>query len=152
MWISFPSVLAVVVAAQVQRKRWSFWRPGKNTVFLSTLESIVYFDLMDPHQVLFISVSCCQHTLFYFLDHLQPPSTFLTVHLLSKTQDFFLSQDLLFYLHFHLGPFQKGAFLCYDAFLRLVLTYASPTLIAFFCVTNATQLEHLHQAKSFAIV
>ena len=48
-------------------------------------------------------------------------------------------------------PFKESLSLLYKAFLRPLLTYASPGWYPFLSVTNLTKLEHLHRAASRAI-
>ena len=49
------------------------------------------------------------------------------------------------------GPSMECLYLLYKAFLRHLLTYASPGWFPFLSVTNITKLERLHQAASRAI-
>ena len=49
------------------------------------------------------------------------------------------------------GPSKESLSILYKAFLRPLLTYASPGWFPFLSATNITKLEHLHQAASRAI-
>ena len=49
------------------------------------------------------------------------------------------------------GPSKESLFFLYKAFLRPLLTYASPGWFPFLSVTNFTKLERLHRAASRAI-
>ena len=49
------------------------------------------------------------------------------------------------------GPPKESLSVLYQAFLRFLLTYASPGWFPFLSVTNFTKLEHLHRAASRAI-
>ena len=49
------------------------------------------------------------------------------------------------------GPSKEWLSLLYNAFLRSLLTYASPGWFPFLSVTNITKLERLHRAASRAI-
>ena len=49
------------------------------------------------------------------------------------------------------GPSKGSPSLLYKAFLRPLLTYASPGWFPFLSVTNVTKLERLHRAASHAI-
>ena len=49
------------------------------------------------------------------------------------------------------GPSKESLSLLYKAFLRPLLTYASPGWFPFLSATNSTKLERLHQAASRAI-
>ena len=49
------------------------------------------------------------------------------------------------------GSSKESLFVLYQAFLRLLLTYASPEWFPFLSVTSFTKLERLHRAASRAI-
>ena len=49
------------------------------------------------------------------------------------------------------GPSKESLALLHKAFLRLLLTYASPGWFPFLTVTNIKKLKHLHQAASRGI-
>ena len=49
------------------------------------------------------------------------------------------------------GPSKESLSFLYKAFLRPVLTYASPGWLPFLSITNITKLERLHRAASRAI-
>ena len=50
------------------------------------------------------------------------------------------------------GPFKESLCLLYKAFLRPLLTYASPRWFPYLTATNFTKLERLHRAASRAII
>ena len=62
-----------------------------------------------------------------------------------------MSQGLTLYLCFLIGPSKESLFLLYKAFLRPLLTYASPEWFPFLSVTDITKLERLDRAASRAI-
>ena len=57
----------------------------------------------------------------------------------------------MLYLCFLMGPSKESLSLLYKAFLRPLLTYASPGWFPFLSVTNITKLKCLHRAASCAI-
>ena len=113
---------------------------------------------MDPHQ------ANLQPNLLLFGSRLRLNSTptFLGVtfdrtlsfskHVSSLKAKFFsTSQGFTLYLCFLMGPSKESLSLLYKAFLRPLLTYASPGWFPFLSVANFTKLEHLHRAASRAI-
>ena len=64
---------------------------------------------------------------------------------------FSTSQGLTLYLCFLMGPSKESLSALYKAFLRPLLTYASPGWFPFLSATNITKLKRLHRAASCAI-
>ena len=62
-----------------------------------------------------------------------------------------MSQGLTLYLCFLMGPSKESLSVLHKAFLRPLLTYASPGWFPFLSITNITKLERLHRAASCTI-
>ena len=113
---------------------------------------------MDPHQASLQPILLLLGSRLRF----NPTPTFLEVifdrTLLFETCTFAegqivpMSQGLVLYLCFLMGPSKESLSLLYQAFLRPVLTYASPGWFPFLSVANITKLERLHGAASCAII
>ena len=69
-----------------------------------------------------------------------------------KTKFFHVSRPYAVSLLPHGGPSKESLSLLHKAFLRSLLTYASPRWFPSFSATNITKLERLHRAVSRAII
>ena len=153
IWSSSPDLLkasSVVQSSLNVQQTWSnLWRLPLNpkkceSSFFST----------DPHQVTF------QPRLYLLGIPLpfNPTPKFLGVESDQKTQPFGAhKQSLCFKFYPHQkalcsiataswGPTKESLFLLYKAFVRRVLTYASPGWFPFLCNTATNHLEVLHRA------
>ena len=76
---------------------------------------------------------------------------FLNMYLGCKPNSFRVSSPYAVFLCFLMGTSKESLSLLYKAFLRSLLTYASPEWFSFLSVTNITKLERLHREASCAI-
>ena len=159
IWLSSPSVLAAVEATQailIRLKRCSqYWchslNPSKCEAFFPNGYHQTNFKL---HLHLF---------LFNFLPLRFNPTTTFFEFTFDRTLSFFKHVSLLkakFFPRFKAlrcisasswCPSKESLSLLYKAFVRLLLTYASPGQFLFLSVTKFTKLECLHRAASRAI-
>ena len=157
IWSSCPSVPTAIEATQGSLFRldcWSeYWRLPLNPSKCQTS-----FFSVDPHQANlhpnFLLLGC--HLRF------NPPPTFLGVtfdhtlsfskHVSSLKAKFFPRLKALCCISASSsGPFKESLSVLYKAFLRPLLTYASPGWFPILRVTNITKLERPNRAASLAI-
>ena len=156
IWSSSPSVSTAVEATQgalFRLERWSeYW-----CLLLNLSECEASFSV-DPHQ------ANLQPNLLLLGSRLRfnPTPTFLWVtfdrtlsfskHVSSLKAKFFPRLKALRCISASSwGPSKESFSLLYKAFLRPLLTYASPGWFPFLSATNTTKLERLHRVTSRAI-
>ena len=157
IWSSSPSIPTVVEATQGALFRLEHWSkhwclPLNPSKCEASLFSV------DPHQ------ANLQPKLLLLCSRLRfnPTSTFLGVifdrtlsfskHVSSPKAKFFPRLKALRCISaFSWGLSKESLYLRHKAFLRPLLTYASPGWFPFLSVTNITKLERLHRAASRAI-
>ena len=157
IWSSSPSVPTAVEATQgalFRLEHWSeYW-----CLPLNPNKCEASFFSVDPHQ------ANLQPNLLLlgFRLRFNPTPTFLGVtfdrtlcfskHVSSLKARFFPRLKALRCISASSwGPSKESLSLLYKAFLRSLLTYASPGWFPFLSATNLTRLERLHQAASRAI-
>ena len=157
IWSSFPSIPTAVKATEgalIRLKRWSeYW-----CLPLNSSKCGASFFSVDPHQ------ANLQPNLLLLNSRLRfnPTPTFLAVtfdrtlsfskHVSSLKTKFFLRLNALRCISASSwAPSKESLSFLYKAFLRPLLTYASPGWFPFLSVTNITKLERLHRAASRAI-
>ena len=157
IWSSSPSVPTAVEATQGALFRLEHW--SEYWCFpLNSSKCEASFFSMDPHQ------ANLQSTLLLLNYRLRfnPTSTFLGVtfdrtlsfskHVSSLKAKFFPRLKALRCISASSwGPSKESLSVLYEAFLRPLLTYASPGWFPVFSVTNITKLEGLHRAASCII-
>ena len=157
IWSSSPSVPTAVEATQealFRLERWSeYW-----CLLLNPSKCEATFFSVDSHQ------ANRQPNLHLLGSHLcfNPPSTFLGVtfdrtlsfskHVSSLKAKFFPRLKALPCIFASSwGPSKESLSVLYKAFLRPLVTYASPGWFPFLSATNSTKLERLHRTASRAI-
>ena len=157
IWSSSPSVPTAVETTQgalFRLERWSeHW-----CLPLNPSKCEASFFSVDSHQI------NLQPNLLLLGSHLRfnPTPTFLGVtfdrtlsfskHVSSLKARFFPRLKALRCISaLSWGPSKESLSVLYKAFLRPLLTYASPGWFAFLSITNLTKLERLHRAASRAI-
>ena len=152
IWSSSPSAPSAVKATQgalIRMDRWSeYW-----CLPLNSSKCEASFFSLDPHH------ANLQRNLLFFNSRLRFNST-STVLVVTFDRTLFFSKHVSllkakFYPRlkalrcisaFSWGPSKESLSLLDKAFLRPLLTYASPGWFPFLSVTNITKLERLHRA------
>ena len=157
VWFSSPSIPTTVEATQkalFRLERWSeYW-----CLPLNSSKCEAFFFSVDPHQANLQPNLLLLGSILRF----NPIPTFLGVifdrnlsfskHVFSLKAKFFPRLKALRCISASSwGPYKESLFVLYKAFLRPLLTYASPGWFSFLSATNITKLEPLHRAASCAI-
>ena len=157
IWSSFPSAPTAVEATQGALSRLERWSEYL-CLPLNPRKCEASFFSVDPHQANLQLIMLLLGSRLGF----NPTSTFLGVtfdrtlsfskHISSVKAKFFLRLKALQCISASSwGPFKEPLSLLCKAFLRLLLTYASPGWFPFLSATKFTKLKRLHRAASCVI-
>ena len=154
IWSSSPTAVEATQGALFRLERWSeYW-----CLPLNPSKCEASFFSVDPHQANLQPNLLLLGSRFRF----NPTPTFLGVtfdrtlsfskHVSSLKAKFFPRLKALRCISASSwGPSKESLSVLYKAFLRSLLTYASPGWFPFLSATNITKLERLHRATSRAI-